>query len=203
MELLGIINVLGHPGFNSLCCHTQIVVTGVSVPSLHPAVVTNILSSAFARHRTVGLPADLTVASWWCWFNILLFCSSIFARDLTCHVRNGPIRDLNHVGVDNWGKNVIFGKITNNFEEFSSDVGFNIFAEGRVKIDAISGPGSVLLLTAGINLIEPQLVVVTSFFQGLLIRRNCILEYFLIGGELAKFVIDSPRQIFYDGRRMI
>ena len=146
MELFGIVNVLGHPSFNSLCCHSQIVLTGVVVPSLHPAVVTNILSSAFARHRTVGLPADLTIASWRWWCNILLFSSSIFAGDLTCHVWNSPIRDLDRVGVDNWGKNVIFGKITNNLEELSSDVGFNIFAEGRVEINAILSPCSVLFL---------------------------------------------------------
>ena len=176
---------VGSPYFFSLCCHTQIVLAGVVVFPLHPAVVTNILSSAFARHRTVGLPADLTVASWWCWFNILLLCSSILTGDLTCHVRNSPVRDLNRVGVDNGGKNIIFGEVTNNLEELSSNVCCNIFAEGRVKIDAISGPGSVLLGVAGINLIVSQLVAVTSFLQGLLIRRNCSLKNILIAGELA------------------
>ena len=156
------------------------MLTLVVVSPLHLAVVTNILGSAFARDRTVGLPAHLTIACWRWWCNILLQNSSIFPRDLACHVRNSPIGDFNRVGVDNRGKRIIFGEISYNLEEFSSDVGFNIFAEGRVKVDAITSPGSVLLAIAGIYLIELQLMVVTSFFQGFLIRRNCSLKYFLI-----------------------
>ena len=135
----------------------------VVVSPLHLAVVTNILSSALARDRAVVSPAHLTIASWRWWCNFLLQDSSILPRDLACHVRNGPVRDLNRVGIDDRGKNIIFGETSNDFEEFSSDVGCNIFTEGRVKINAISRPRSVLLAFAGIDLIKFQLVVVTSF----------------------------------------
>ena len=110
--LLSISQMLTYPSFQYLGCHSQIVFTGVVVFPLHPAVVTNIFSSAFARNRTVGLPADLTIACWRWRSNFLLQYSSILAGDLACHVRNGPIADLNRVGVDNGSKNIIFGKIS-------------------------------------------------------------------------------------------
>ena len=172
--------MLTYPSFQYLGRHSGIMFTGMVVFPLNLTMVTNILSSAFTRHRTVGLPADLTIACWRWWCNILLQYSSILAGDLTCHVRNSPITDFNRVGVDDWSKNIIFGEIFNNFEELSSDVGLNIFAEGRIEIDAVASPGPVLLGATGINLIVSQLVAVTSLLQGLLIRRNCSLEYVLI-----------------------
>ena len=201
--VLSMAQMFSNPSFYGSASESCIVFTSVVVFPFNLTVVTDIECSAFARHRTVGLPAHLTIACWRRWCNILLQYSSIFPRDLACHVRNSPIRDFNCVGVDNRGKRIIFGEISYNLEEFSSDVGFNIFAEGRVKIDAITSPGSVLLAIAGIYLIELQLMVVTSFFQGFLIRRNCTLKYFLIGRKFAKTVINTPGNVLYDGRRMI
>mgnify|MGYP003340506996 CR=1 FL=1 len=95
--------MFSNPSLDGSTSKSCVVFTSVVVFPFNLAVVTDIVSSALARNRTVGLPAHLTIACWRWWCNILLQYSSIFPRDLACHVRNSPIRDLNRVGVDDWG----------------------------------------------------------------------------------------------------
>ena len=120
--------------------------------------------------------------------------SSILPGYLAGHIRNSPIGDLNHVGVDDRGQNIVFGEISYNFEEFCTNVGLDIETERRIEVDAVTRPGSVLLL-AGIYLMIFQPEVVSSSLQSLLIWRSCSIKYFLIGREFAQPVIDILRNV--------